>query len=70
VFLTGSSQGPFGLVFNLFLIAQSGRPFKIMLATDPLNNLFNQRPTFATPATPTADQVATPYGLLDSAALP
>ena len=62
--------GPWGIVFNPFLTAQSGRPFNITLASDPLNNLFNQRPTFATPSTPVADQVSTPYGLLDSAALP
>ena len=69
-FLTGSYAGPWGLTFNPFLIAQSGRPFNITLATDPLNNLFNQRPTFATANTPMADQVSTAYGLLDSAAMP
>ena len=69
-FLTANYNGPWGLIFNPFLIAQSGRPFNITLATDPLNNLFNQRPTYATSSTPVADQVMTPYGLLDSAALP
>ena len=70
VFFTANYSGPWGLVFNPFLIAQSGRPFNITLATDPLNNLFNQRPTYASASTPLADQVATAYGLLDSAALP
>jgi hypothetical protein len=69
-FFTANYNGPWGLIFNPFLIAQSGRPFNITLATDPLNNLFNQRPTYATSSTPVADQVLTPYGLLDSAALP
>ena len=70
IFAMASYTGPWGIRFNPFLIAQSGRPFNITLATDPLNNLFNQRPTYATSATPAADQVSTPYGLLDSAALP
>ena len=70
VFFTASYNGPWGISFNPFVIAQSGRPFNITLATDPANNLFNQRPTFATSSTPLADQVSTPYGLFDSAALP
>jgi len=68
-FLTGTYNGPWGLIFNPFLVAQSGRPFNITLAADPLNNLFNQRPTYATSSTPAADQVVTPFGVLDSAAL-
>ncbi len=70
LFAMGNYTGPWGIRFNPFLIAQSGRPFNITLATDPLNNLFNQRPTIATASTPAADQISTPYGLLDSAALP
>lgn len=69
-FLTANCSAPWGLIFNPFLTAQSGRPFNITLATDPLNNLFNQRPSYATSSTPVTDQVITPYGLLDSAALP
>ncbi len=68
-FLTGTYNGPWGLVFNPFLVTQSGRPFNITLAADPLNNLFNQRPTYATSSTPAADKVVTPFGVLDSAAL-
>jgi hypothetical protein len=67
-FLTGTYNGPWGLTFNPFLVTQSGRPFNITLAADPLNNLFNQRPTYATTSTLVADQVATPFGVLDSAA--
>ena len=70
LFAMGSYNGPWGIRFNPFLIAQAGRPFNITLASDPLNNLFNQRPTFATGTTPAADIVSTPYGQLDAAALP
>jgi hypothetical protein len=69
LFLMANYAGPWGIRFNPFLIAQSGHPFNITLATDPLNNLFNQRPTYATAATPAGDQVVTPYGTLDSTGL-
>ena len=69
-FLTGTYDGPWGISFNPFIIAQSGRPFNVTLATDPLNNFFNQRPTYATSSTPAIDRVATAFGTLDSAALP
>jgi len=69
IFSMASYNGPWGIRFNPFLIAQSGKPFNITLPTDPLNYFFNQRPTYATSSTPTADQVATPYGLFDKAAL-
>ena len=65
IFSMANYNGPWGLRFNPFLIAQSGRPFNIVLPTDPLNNFFNQRPTYATAATPAADQVTTPWGLMD-----
>jgi hypothetical protein len=70
VFFMASYTAPWGIRLNPFLIAQSGRPFNVTLATDPLNNLFNQRPTYATSSTPAADVVNTPFGALDSAALP
>ena len=69
LFAMASYQGPWNIRFNPFLIAQSGRPFNITSPTDPLNNFFNQRPTFATSATPTADQVTTPYGVIDDTGL-
>ena len=69
-FLTGTYNGPWGMTFNPFVISQSGRPFNVTLAADPLNNLFNQRPTYATASTPAVDKVSTPFGVLDSAALP
>ena len=70
VFFMANYSGPWGIRFNPFLIAQAGRPFNITLPTDPLNNLFNQRPTYATSTTPAADIVSTAFGKLDSAALP
>jgi hypothetical protein len=51
------------------MIAQSGRPYNITLPTDPLNNFFNQRPTYATASTPLADQVTTQFGVLDDTGL-
>jgi hypothetical protein len=69
LFLMANYVGPWGIHLNPFMIAQSGRPFNVTLPTDPLNNLFNQRPTYATSSTPVADQVETPFGLLDKAAL-
>jgi hypothetical protein len=69
LFMMANYSGPWGIRFNPFMIAQAGRPFNITLPIDPLNNFFNQRPTFATSSTPAADAIATPYGLLDSTAL-
>ena len=69
LFMMANYQGPWGIRFNPFLIAQSGRPFNITLAADPLNNFGNQRPTFATSATPLADEITTPYGVMDDTGL-
>jgi hypothetical protein len=65
LFAMANYSGPWGIRFNPFLVAQSGRPYNITLAADPLNNFGNQRPTYATSTTPTADQLLTPYGVLD-----
>lgn len=70
IFSMANYSGPWGLRFNPFLIASSGKPFNITLPVDSLNNFYNQRPTYATADTPAADVVATRYGLLDKAALP
>jgi hypothetical protein len=64
-FMMGNYNGPWGIRFSPFMIAQSGRPFNITLPTDPLNNFGNQRPTYATAATPLADQITTSYGVFD-----
>jgi hypothetical protein len=69
LFMMGNYTGPWGIRFNPFMIAQSGRPYNITLPTDPLNNFFNQRPTYATASTPLADQVTTQFGVLDDTGL-
>ncbi|HEY2857206.1 MAG TPA: carboxypeptidase regulatory-like domain-containing protein [Terracidiphilus sp.] len=66
VFAMANYNGPWGLKFNPFMMANSGRPFNITLPTDPTNNFYNQRPTFATGSTPTADRVSTPWGVMDA----
>jgi hypothetical protein len=51
------------------MIAQAGRPYNITLATDPLNNLFNQRPGYASAAACTgtsAQYIQTQFGCLDT----
>jgi hypothetical protein len=70
IFSMANYNGPWGLRFNPFLIANSGKPFNITIPSDPLNDFYNQRPTYATASTPTADQVNTPWGVMDTAALP
>lgn len=70
LFSMANYSGPWGFKLNPFLIAQSGKPFDITLPTDPLNDFYNQRPTYATANTPVEDRVQTRFGVLDSAALP
>jgi hypothetical protein len=65
LFLMGNYTAPWGIRLSPMMVAQSGRPFNITLPTDPLNNFFNQRPTYATASTPLADQVTTQFGVLD-----
>lgn len=69
IFAMANYSGPWGLKFNPFLIAQSGKPFNITLPEDALNDFYNQRPTFATANTPIEDRVQTRWGVMDSAAL-
>ncbi len=48
VFLMANYQGPWGLRFNPFLIAQSGKPFNITTTNDLTgDNFFNDRPAYA-----------------------
>ncbi|HTW60314.1 MAG TPA: carboxypeptidase regulatory-like domain-containing protein [Terracidiphilus sp.] len=63
VFLMGNYTGPWGLVFNPFLIAQSGRPYDIATAQDLTGDNFigQDRPTYAT-ANPLDEVVTTSYG--------
>ncbi|HWE84539.1 MAG TPA: TonB-dependent receptor [Terracidiphilus sp.] len=66
IFAMGNYVGPWGLRFNPFLIANSGKPFNIVLQSDPVNNFYNQRPTYASAATLPGDAVSTPWGTMDS----
>ena len=70
VFLTGTYTAPWGITFNPFVIAQSGKPFNIVSGFD-LNgdNFFNSRPAFASDASlctsDPAQYVQTSYGCMD-----
>jgi len=70
VFLLANYQGPWGIRFNPFLIAQSGRPYNITTTNDLTgDNFFNNRPSladnsFCTSANP--GYAETPFGCLDT----
>jgi hypothetical protein len=68
VFVMGNYTGPWGLVFNPFLIAQSGKPFDITTPDDLTGDNFigQDRPTWAGPNSPAADVVTTAYGSFDT----
>jgi hypothetical protein len=69
LFLMGSYTAPWGIRLNPFMIASSGRPYNLTLATDILNNLGNQRPSFATAAQCATDNkqfVQTSFGCLNT----
>ena len=75
VFLMANYTGPWGITFNPFLLAQSGRPFNITTENDLTgDNFFNDRPTFAASASdcaatagPGPSQYAlTSFGCLDT----
>jgi hypothetical protein len=65
VFMMANYSGPWGLKFNPFMMAQSGKPYNITLPTDPTNNFYNQRPTWASASTLPGDAVSTPWGSMD-----
>jgi len=69
IFAMANYTGPWGIRFNPFLMAQSGRPYNITLAADPLNGFGNQRPAQVDPSActpPTARYIPTTFGCLDS----
>ncbi|MGD0892583.1 MAG: carboxypeptidase regulatory-like domain-containing protein [Terracidiphilus sp.] len=71
VFLMANYQGPWGLRFNPFLIAQSGKPFNITSPNDLTgDNFFNNRPSYATTASNPDDVVQTAFGALDTVPQP
>jgi hypothetical protein len=70
VFAMGNYTGPWQLRFNPFMIAQSGKPFNIVLQNDFLNGFNNQRPGAAMAGECQADTtgryISTVYGCMDS----
>jgi Carboxypeptidase regulatory-like domain/TonB dependent receptor len=66
VFAMANYNGPWGLRFNPFMMAQSGKPYNITLPDDTLNDFYNQRPSWATASTPAGDIVSTPWGNIDA----
>jgi hypothetical protein len=66
IFMMANYTGPWGIIFNPFLIARSGRPFNIVTSTDLTgDNFFNSRPSYATSASDPANVVHTVYGDFD-----
>jgi hypothetical protein len=69
LFVIANYSAPWGIRFNPFMLAQSGRPFNVTLASDPLNNFFNQRPGIAASTNCTAGEaryIHTTFGCLDT----
>ncbi len=67
VFMMADYQGPWGVSFNPFLIAISGKPFNIVTPYDLTgDNFFNNRPSYATAASDRANVVVTRYGDFDT----
>jgi hypothetical protein len=69
IFLMGNWTGPYGITFNPFLIAQSGRPFNIVTNADLTgDNFFNDRPADASSAqcqSGSREFVQTTFGCFD-----
>jgi hypothetical protein len=75
LFLMGTYNGPWGLSFNPFMIAQAGRPYNITTENDLTgDNFFNDRPGVASASDCAATSTApanpefalTPFGCLDT----
>jgi hypothetical protein len=67
IFLMGNYTGPWGISFNPFLIAQSGKPFNITTNNDLTgDSFFNGRPSFATSASIASNVVQTSFGSFDT----
>ncbi len=64
VFMMANYTGPFGISFNPFLVAMSGKPFNIVLPNDfNGNGFFNSRPAYASNSgSCTAPDISTVYG--------
>jgi hypothetical protein len=67
LFLMGSYTGPWGITFNPFMMAQSGKPFNIVTPYDLTgDNFFNDRPAYASAASIAGNVVHTSYGDFDT----
>ena len=73
VFSMANYSGPWALRFNPFLIAQSGRPFDVVLPIDTVNEFGNQRPGLVAASNCSSAgsrYVQTVFGCLDSQPVP
>jgi hypothetical protein len=67
LFLMGNYSAPWGISFNPFLVAQSGRPFNITTNNDLTGDtFFNNRPSYATAASIASNVVQTSFGVFDT----
>jgi hypothetical protein len=70
VFMMANYQAPWGLRFNPFLIAQSGKPFNITTTNDLTgDNFFNDRPSFSDSSfcsSPNPGYAQTSFGCLNT----
>jgi hypothetical protein len=66
LFLMGNYNGPWGITFNPFLIAQAGRPYNVTSPYDLTgDNFFNSRPSYTSAPATTSNVVATSFGTLN-----
>ena len=62
----GNYNGPWGITFNPFLIAQAGRPYNVTSPYDLTgDNFFNDRPSYTSAPATTSNVVQTSFGTLD-----
>jgi hypothetical protein len=67
VFLMGNYTGPWGITFNPFLLAQSGKPYNITTNNDLTgDSFFNDRPSYASASSISSDVVETNLGSFDT----
>ena len=66
LFLMGNYNGPWGITFNPFLIAQAGRPYNVTSPYDLTgDNFFNDRPSYTSASPTTSNVVQTSFGTLN-----
>ena len=67
IFLMGNYTGPWGITFNPFLIAQSGKPFSITTNNDLTGDaFFNDRPAYASSSSLASNVVQTSFGVFNT----